>query len=100
MHSCYHEIVTSISGGAMAIIKTIGSSGQISLGKKFAGQTVMLDEIQAGVWMLKIGRFIPDNEKWLYEPDVQAELNEAIAWAEKNPPEDTNFEELEARIKR
>ncbi len=84
----------------MAIIKTVGSSGQISLGKKFAGKTVMLDEIQPGVWMLKIGRFIPDNEKWLYEPDVQAELNEAIAWAEKNPPEDTNFEELEARIKR
>ncbi len=84
----------------MAIIKTVGSSGQISLGKKFAGQTVMLDEIQAGVWMLKIGRFIPDNEKWLHEPDVQAELNEAIAWAEKNLPEDTNFEELEARIKR
>jgi hypothetical protein len=41
-----------------------------------------------------------DNEKWLHRPDVQAELNEAIAWAEKNPPEDTNFEELEARIKR
>jgi len=84
----------------MAIIKTVGSSGQISLGKKFAGQTVMLDEIQAGVWVMKIGRFIPDNEKWLYEPDAQVELNEAIAWAEKNPPEDTNFEELEARIKR
>ena len=84
----------------MAIIKTVGSSGQISLGKKFAGQTVMLDEIQAGVWVIKIGRFIPDNEKWLHEPDVQAELNEAIAWAEKNPPEDTNFEELESRIKR
>lgn len=84
----------------MAIIKTVGSSGQISLGKKFAGQTVMLDEIQSGVWMLKIGRFIPDNEKWFHEPDVQAELNEAIAWAEKNPPADTNFEELEARTKR
>jgi len=84
----------------MGIIKTVGSSGQISLGKKFAGQTVMVDEIQAGVWMIKIGRFIPDNEKWLHEPDVQAELNEAIAWAEKNPPEDTNFEELESRIKR
>ncbi|MBW1728561.1 MAG: hypothetical protein JRJ11_18390 [Deltaproteobacteria bacterium] len=84
----------------MAIIKTVGSSGQISLGKKFAGKTVMLDEIQAGVWMVKIGRFIPDNETWLHGPDVQAELNEAIAWAEKNPPEDTNFEELEAQIKR
>ena len=83
----------------MGIIKTVGSSGQISLGKKFAGQTVMLDEIEAGVWIVKIGRFIPDNEKWLHRPDVQSELNEAIAWAEKNPPEDTNFEELEARGK-
>jgi len=81
----------------MNIIKTVGSSGQISLGKKFAGQTVLVDEIQAGVWMVKIGRFIPDNEKWLHRPDVQAELNEAISWAEKNPPKDTSFEELETR---
>ncbi len=55
---------------------------------------------KAGVWIVKIGRFIPDNEKWLHRPDVQAELNEAITWAEENPPEDTNFEELEAGGKR
>ena len=83
----------------MNTIKTVGSSGQISLGKKYAGQTVMLDEIDTGVWIVKLGRFIPDNERWLHRPDVQTELNEAIAWAEKNPPEDTNLEELEARIK-
>ena len=84
----------------MNTIKTVGSSGQISLGKKFAGQTVMLDEIDTGVWIVKLGRFIPDNERWLHGPGVQAELNEAITWAEKNPPEDTNFEALESRIKR
>lgn len=84
----------------MNSIKTVGSSGQISLGKKFAGQTVMIDEIDKGVWIVKLGRFIPDNEKWLHGLDVQAELNEAIDWAEKNPPADTNFEELESRIKR
>jgi hypothetical protein len=83
----------------MNTIKTVGSSGQISLGKKFAGQTVMLDEIDTGVWIVKLGRFIPNNERWLHRPGVEAELNEAIAWAEKNPPEDTNFEELESRIK-
>ncbi len=83
----------------MNTIKTVGSSGQISLGKKFAGQTVMLDEIDTGVWIVKLGRFIPDNERWIHRPGVQAELNEAITWAKKNPPEDTNFEELEARIK-
>jgi hypothetical protein len=74
----------------MSTIKIVGSSGQISLGKKFAGQTVMLDEIDTGVWIVKLGRFIPDNERWLHRPDVQTKLNEAIAWAEKNPPVDTN----------
>ena len=83
----------------MNIIKTIGSSGQISLGKKYAGQTVMLNEIDTGVWIVKLGSFIPDNEKWLHRPDVKTELNEAVAWAEKNPPKETNLEELEARIK-
>ena len=84
----------------MGTIKTVGSSGQISLGKKFAGQTVMIDEIQAGVWIVKLGRFVPNNEKWLHKQNVQAELNEAISWSEENPPEDTNLEQLEARIKR
>lgn len=83
----------------MNIIKTVGSSGQISLGKKYAGQTVMVDEIDTGVWIVKIGRFVPDNEMWLHRPDVQTRINEAITWAKKNPPEDTDLEELEARIK-
>lgn len=83
----------------MINIKTVGNSGQISLGKKFAGQTVMIDEIKVVVWIVKLGQFIPDDEKWLYTPDVQAELNEAIAWAEGNSPKDTNLEKLAARIK-
>ena len=81
----------------MNVIKTVGTNGQISLGKKFAGQTVILDEIDSGVWIIKLGRFIPDNEKWLHSPGVQAELNEAIAWTEANPPADMSVEELEAR---
>ena len=84
----------------MFSIKTVGNSGQISLGKKFAGQTVMIDEIQTGVWIVKLGQFVPDDEKWLHAPDVQAELNEAIAWAEENSPKDSNIEKLAAQIKR
>jgi len=41
-------------------IKTVGTNGQISLGKKYAGQTVMLNEIDTGVWIVKLGRFIPN----------------------------------------
>jgi hypothetical protein len=83
----------------MNIIKTVGSSGQISLGKKYAGQTVILSEIDTGVWIVKTGRFIPDNEKWLHKPDVQTELKEAVAWAEENSPKETKLDDLEARIK-
>ena len=83
----------------MSVLKTVGSSGQISLGKKFAGQTVLLDEIEKGVWIIKLGRFIPENEKWLHMPEVQNELGEAIAWAERHPPKETNLEDLEALSK-
>jgi hypothetical protein len=83
----------------MDIIKTVGSSGQISIGKKFAGQTVMLSELDNGVWLIKLGRFIPDNEKWLHDTDVENTLNKAVDWAEKNSPADTDFHDLENRIK-
>jgi hypothetical protein len=83
----------------MDIIKTVGSSGQISIGKKFAGQTVMLSELDNGVWLIKLGRFISDNEKWLHDPDVENTLNKALDWAEKNLPADTDFHDLENRTK-
>ncbi len=83
----------------MDVIKTVGSSGQISLGKKFAGQTVIVSELDAGVWVIKTGRFIPDNEKWLHAPDVQDLLNKAVNWAEKNPPRETDMHKLEKKIK-
>ncbi len=42
----------------MAQIKTIGSNGQISLGKEFAGENVLIDSPEYGVWTIKIGKFI------------------------------------------
>lgn len=82
----------------MDVIKTVGSSGQISLSKKYAGQTVVLSEIDTGVWLVKLGRFIPDNEKWIHTADVQHDLKEAIGWAEKNFPKETDFNQLEDLI--
>lgn len=44
--------------------------------------------------MVKQGDFVPDNELWLHAPDVKTTLDEAIAWAAKNPPRETDLEEL------
>lgn len=82
----------------MSTVKTIGSSGQIALGKEYAGRHVLVDEVEAGVWVIKLGDFIPKNERWLHEPEVRASLDRAIRWAEENPPTETDLDELERRI--
>ena len=82
----------------MATIKTIGRSGQIALGKEYAGRSVLVDELEPGVWIIKLGQFIPDSERWLDDTQVQQEVKEAIAWAERNPPRPTDLEALAAHL--
>ncbi len=80
-------------------IKVIGANGQISLGKEFAGKTVLIDQITPGTWIIKSGEFIPDSEKWLYQGNNLAKLEKALEWAEKNKPVD-NFDQLAKKIEK
>lgn len=82
----------------MAVIKTVGQSGQIALGKAYAGRHVLVDELEPGVWLVKLGEFIPDGERWLHAPDVKADLDEAIAWAESHPALETDLDALAKRL--
>lgn len=82
----------------MRTVKTIGASGQIALGKEYAGRHVLVEEVEAGVWVIKLGDFIPENERWLHQPEVRASLDRAIRWAGENPPAETDLDELERRI--
>ena len=82
----------------MAVIKTVGSSGQIALGKEYAGRHVLVEETEPGNWVIKVGEFIPDSERWLYSPGVKEQLDEALAWAAQNPPAETDLNDLEKRI--
>ncbi len=82
----------------MATIKTVGRSGQIALGKEYAGRHVLIDQPEPGVWVIKLGTFIPDNEQWLLASDVQHELAEAITWAEHHPPQPTDLDTLATQI--
>jgi hypothetical protein len=84
----------------METIKSVGQSGQISLGKKFAGKTVLVNQIESGVWIVKVGQFIPENERWLNESKVRMEIDEAVTWAGKNPPRKSNLKAIQARFKK
>ena len=84
----------------MPTVKTIGASGQIALGKEYAGKHVLIDEVERGVWVVKLGDFIPHSERWLHQPAVKTDLEEAIAWAEKHPPRATDLKKLSRRLGR
>jgi hypothetical protein len=45
-------------------VKSIGASGQISLGKEFAGRQVLVESPAKGVWIIRTATIIPDHEKW------------------------------------
>lgn len=69
-------------------VKIVGTNGQISLGKQFAGRQVLIEEQAAGVWLVRTATVVPDNERWLHEPAAAADLSKALRWADANPPSD------------
>lgn len=81
-----------------AQVKTVGASGQISLGKKYAGRTVLIEETEEGVWVVKTAQTIPDNELWLHTEPFKSQLEAAIATMKDYKPQVTDLDEFEAKL--
>ena len=81
-----------------AAIKLVGSNGQISLGKQYAGRHVLVEESEPGVWIVRTATVIPDNERWLHEPAAAASLQAAMAWSVSHPPADADLDETLKRL--
>ncbi len=81
-----------------ASVKRIGASGQISLGKEYAGRTVLVESTEPGVWVIKTAQTIPDSELWLHQPQAAARLDRALA-ALDQPPAESDLDALERQLK-
>ena len=81
-----------------ATVKVVGSNGQISLGKQFAGRQVLVEEREPGVWMIRTATVIPDTDRWLHEPGAAGDLRTALSWAAANRATDDNTEVLMKRL--
>ena len=46
--------------------KTIDEKGRVSLGAKFAGKTVLIEE-HTDELVLRLGQFVPSGEEWLWQ---------------------------------
>lgn len=78
---------------ASPTVKIIGTNGQISLGKQFAGRQVLVEEREPGVWIVRTATVIPDNERWAHEPQVSADLQAAIAWSVSHEASDADSDD-------
>ena len=81
-------------------IKTIGASGQISLGKEFAGRTVTVEEVERGVWVIKTAQVIPDNEMWLHSPEAKASLDRALDASARTKRAESNMKTLAQKVRK
>lgn len=81
-------------------LKTVGRSGQISLGKSFAGKTLRLQRQADGSILLTPVAVIPESQLWTLQEPHRSAIEEGMSWAAENPPAETDLDELLARQKR
>jgi hypothetical protein len=79
-------------------VKTVGKSGQISLGKALAGSGFIVEALPDGDIMLKRAVVVPLNERWAHEPVIKKKLAKADTWAQTHAPEETDLDQLEAQL--
>jgi hypothetical protein len=79
-------------------VKVVGTNGQVSLGKQYAGRQVLVEEREPGVWLIRTATVVPDNERWLHQPQAAADLQAAIEWVAANPPSDAETDSVLERL--
>jgi len=78
-------------------IKVIGKSGQISLGKSYAGKTLRVERREDGSIVLTAVAMVPESQLWtLQEPD-RSRIARGLAWAAETKPGETDVDALVKR---
>jgi hypothetical protein len=75
-------------------IKTVGKSGQISLGKSYAGKTLQLQRRADGSIVLTAVAVIPESQLWTLEEPHRTLIARGLIWAAENPPAESDLDEL------
>jgi hypothetical protein len=73
-------------------VKTVGRSGQISLGKRYAGKTLRLERFKDGRIVLTAVAMVPESQLWT-QPD-RSRIERGLDWAAKTSPAETDIDAL------
>lgn len=75
-------------------IKVVGKSGQISLGKSYAGKTLRLERRQDGTVVLTAVAMVPESQLWTLQEPHRSRIERGVAWAAETPARETDLEEF------
>ncbi|MBI4700132.1 MAG: hypothetical protein HY744_03020 [Deltaproteobacteria bacterium] len=80
-------------------IKVVGKSGQISLGKRYAGKPLRAEYRADGVVVLTPVALVPEAQLWTLAEPHRTRIAEGMAWAALNPPAETDLDALLRRTR-
>ncbi len=76
------------------MLKQVGTSGQVALGKQFAGKYFEVSTREDGVIEFRPMVVIPESQAWAHTPEMKKRLDESEKWMAKNPPLETDVDAL------
>ena len=75
-------------------LKVVGKSGQISLGKRYAGKTLRLERHKDGTVVLTAVAMVPESQHWTLEEPHRSRIERGLTWASATAPQETDVESL------
>jgi hypothetical protein len=80
-------------------VKVVGKSGQISLGKQFAGQQMLIEEVEPGEWRIRAAVVVPRGQAWLHTEEMQTRLANSLDRVQTTAPKETDLAKLKKKLK-
>ena len=75
-------------------IKVVGRSGQISLGKSYAGKTFRLERLPEGNIVLTAVAVVPESQLWTLSEPHRSRIERGLRWAGQTEPRETDVDTL------
>ena len=75
-------------------IKVVGKSGQISLGKSYAGKMLQLERRRDGTLVLIAVAMVPETQLWTLQEPHRSRIERGLAWAARTQPRETDLDRL------
>ncbi len=78
-------------------IKVVGKSGQISLGKSYAGKPLKVERREDGSILLTAVALVPESQLWTLQEPHRSRIERGLAWAASTAPAEVGVETLVKR---